>query len=92
MAPSYVPPVSLVLGANKDAYVAGLRNYKRNEVDGWIAQFARATRAAAQEAVRFSEQINELQHEWLGRFDRRYARTPSLGRSSPISQPSLTSP
>ncbi|MGH2879815.1 MAG: Fic family protein [Solirubrobacteraceae bacterium] len=69
VAPNYVPPVSLVLGANKDAYIAGLRNYERNRVDDWIAQFARATRAAAQEAVRFSEQINELQHEWLGRFD-----------------------
>lgn len=69
VAPSYVPPISLVLGANKDAYIGGLRNYEHNEVDSWIAQFARATRAAAQEAVSFSEQINELQREWLGRFD-----------------------
>lgn len=68
VAPNYVPPISLVLGANKDAYIAGLRNYERDQVDSWIAQFARATRAAAQEAVRFSEQINELQRRWLERF------------------------
>ena len=69
IAPNYVPPVSLVLGANKDAYIAGLENFRADEVDRWVAQFARAVEAAAEHAAGFSAQVAELQAEWTERAE-----------------------
>jgi Fic family protein len=42
LAERYVPPVSLVLGASKDAHIAGLTNFQVDEVDLWVERFARA--------------------------------------------------
>jgi Fic family protein len=67
IAPRYVPPVSLVLGSNKDAYIAGLEDFRADEVDRWVAQFARSVEAAAQQAKRFSSEVAELQDEWRER-------------------------
>lgn len=66
VAPHYVPPISLVLGANKDAYIAGLRSYGAGKVDQWVAQFARAIETAAARAHEFSSQVAALQDEWRG--------------------------
>lgn len=39
LAERYVPPVSLVFGANKDAYIAGLtRHQNRRRGDSWEAK------------------------------------------------------
>ena len=67
VAPNYVPPISLVLGANKDAYISGLQRFQEDRVEEWVAQFARATAQAAQRAEEFSDAINQLQAEWLDR-------------------------
>jgi Fic family protein len=64
IAPSYVPPVSLVLGANKDAYIAGLCDFRADEVDRWVAQFARAVEESAEKARGFSAEVAELQAGW----------------------------
>lgn len=64
IAPRYVPPVSLVLGANKDAYIAGITAYRHNQVEAWVEHFARAVERAAQGAERFSAQIREQQQRW----------------------------
>jgi Fic family protein len=64
VASSYVPPISLVLGANKDAYIAGLRSYGAGKVDQWVAQFARAIETAAARAHEFSGQVAALQGDW----------------------------
>jgi Fic family protein len=69
IAPTYVPPVSLVLGANKDAYIAGLENFRADEVDRWVAQFARAVEAAAEHARGFSSQVADLQADWTNRAE-----------------------
>jgi Fic family protein len=69
IAPSYVPPVSLVLGANKDAYIAGLCDFRADEVDRWVAQFARAVEEAAKRARGFSAEVAELQAEWIERAE-----------------------
>ena len=68
IATRYVPPVSLVLGANKDAYIAGLEDYRADRVDSWVAQFARAVEAASASAEGFSDQVSELQGEWIERL------------------------
>ena len=65
VAPRYVPPVSLVLGANKDAYIAGLEDFRADRVDRWVAQFARAVETASVSAVDFSEQVTALQEQWV---------------------------
>lgn len=67
LAPRYVPPVSLVLGANKNAYISGLESFREGRVDGWTAQFARAVEAASSNAESFSARVAELQQEWLSR-------------------------
>ncbi len=70
LTPRYVPPLSLILAANRDAYFAGLETY-RGEDDGlygWAAFFADAAWTAAREAGRLSADIQELQQRWLDRF------------------------
>lgn len=64
IAPLYVPPISLVLGANKDAYIADLQAFRAGQTDQWIAQFARAAETAASRARNFSADVAALQDEW----------------------------
>jgi Fic family protein len=64
LAPRYIPPVSVVLGANVDAYIAGLESFRDGDVDGWVLQFARAVEAAAVQAQSFSEDVAALQAKW----------------------------
>ncbi|HEX6753677.1 MAG TPA: Fic family protein [Solirubrobacterales bacterium] len=64
VAPGYVPPISLVLGANKDAYIAGLQAFRAGKTDQWIAQFARAVETAAAQARKFSAEVAGLQDTW----------------------------
>jgi Fic family protein len=68
VSPGYVPPISLVLGANKDAYVAGLEGFRRGEEERWIAQFARALEVAAERAREFSAEVAALQAKWRERL------------------------
>jgi Fic family protein len=66
LAPRYILPVSIVLGANKDAYIAGLESFREGEADGWVLQFAQAVESAAEQARSFSEAVTELQARWRG--------------------------
>lgn len=63
LAPTYVPPISLVLGARKDVYISGLEAF-RTDVDSWVAYFARATETAALRAREFAEEVAALQSDW----------------------------
>ncbi|MGH2923013.1 MAG: Fic family protein [Solirubrobacterales bacterium] len=67
LATRYVPPVSLVLGANKDAYIAGLQNFRKGKIDRWVAQFSLAVESASQHATNFSSQVAKLQSKWIKR-------------------------
>ncbi len=69
IASTYVPPVSLVLGAHKDAYINGLHDFRADRVDDWVEQFARAVWIAAERAEAFSSQVASLQAEWLERAE-----------------------
>lgn len=68
VAPRYVPPVSLVLGANKDAYIAGIQRFRQDQIELWVNQFARAVQAAAQRASGFSADVIDLQRDWRARL------------------------
>ena len=71
-ATGYVPPISLVLGANKDAYIAGMDSYEASQVSGWpdprldiwIAHFSPAVEASAVHASEFSDSVHDLQEQW----------------------------
>ena len=69
ISPNYVPPVSLVLGANKDAYIAGLQNFGADEINRWVAQFARAVELASHSAEKFSQEVVDLQNDWVSRAE-----------------------
>jgi Fic family protein len=69
ISPNYVPPVSLVLGANKDAYIAGLQNFRADKLDRWVTQFARAVETASSNAKRFSQEIADLLGAWISRAE-----------------------
>jgi Fic family protein len=64
LAPGYVPPISIVLGARKDVYISGLEVFRSGDVDSWVAYFAQATETAALEARVFSEEVEALQSDW----------------------------
>lgn len=70
LSPRYVPPVSIVLGANKDAYIAGLVGFREGNVDGWVRQFARSVEVAAEQAASFSQAVAALQADWRERLGR----------------------
>jgi Fic family protein len=64
LAPSYVPPISIVLGAKKDVYISGIEAFRTGAVDSWVSYFARATELAALQARVFSEEVEALQSDW----------------------------
>jgi Fic family protein len=69
VAPKYVPPVSLVLVGDKDAYIAGLGDFRRDDVERWIVQFAEAVEDSAEIAENHSRRVGELRAEWIERAE-----------------------
>src|SRR5712691_441955 len=70
LAPTYVPPVSLILATDQKAYVRGLvtyREYTPHAVGSWVAVFAQAMRTASAEALDFAIEITRLQETWRDR-------------------------
>jgi Fic family protein len=80
LAPSFVPPISLVLATRSTDYVAGLTAYRYDgPADGpersaaaraWLHTFASATLRACLDAEAYASRINELVESWradLGR-------------------------
>jgi Fic family protein len=72
LTPRYVPPLSLILAANRDAYFAGLDTYRSEETGlyEWARFFAETASIAAREAGRLAVDIQSLQQHWLERFPR----------------------
>ncbi len=64
LAPAYVPPISVVLAADKSRYIAGLTRFREGDVDGWITQFAVAAARAAGLAQSYLEAVEDLQATW----------------------------
>lgn len=70
LAPSFVPPVSLILATRRDHYFAGLADFRGDGLYRWIDYFAETAAIAAHQASRVSVLIEELQTKWLDRLDR----------------------
>lgn len=61
----YIPPISLVLGGEPNAYIAGLSVYSQGNLSAWCGTLANATARAAREAERLAETIESRQEAWL---------------------------
>ena len=68
LAPSYVPPISVVLAAYRDRYIDGLSQYRDGDLDEWIERFAVAAAQAAHLAERYLGRVQELQEAWRGQL------------------------
>lgn len=64
LAPSFVPPVSVVLAADKDRYIDGLIQFRNGNIEGWIELFAAAMARSAALAERYLVEVSELQEQW----------------------------
>ena len=64
LAPSYVPPISVMLAKHKATYIRGLTLFRDGDVEGWLAIFADAAASAAQLAQRYLHHLAELQEGW----------------------------
>jgi Fic family protein len=80
LAPSFVPPVSLVLATWSKDYIHGLTTYRhvgpadaptRSEAaHTWLRTFASATLRACRDAERFADQIDEITAGWREQLGR----------------------
>jgi Fic family protein len=68
VAPSYVPPISVVLAAARDRYIAGLTAFRGDGVVEWIEQFAAAAAQSAHLAQRYLDTVGTLMAEWRERL------------------------
>jgi Fic family protein len=64
LAPRLLSPVSIVLGANKDAYISGLEAFRAGKIDDWVRYFANATELAALSSRELSAEVEALQSDW----------------------------
>ena len=64
LAPAYVPPISVVLAANKSTYIEGLTRFRDDDIDGWITDFASAAAQAAGLAGAYLSAVEDLQSNW----------------------------
>lgn len=65
LAPRYVPPISLILATDGDAYVRGLTAYRSDRPDDWYLDFASTVIKSCRAARRFAEKIEGLEDKWM---------------------------
>jgi len=64
IAPSYVPPISIVLAAAKKRYIRGLTTYRGDGVSEWINYFAASSARAAELGQKYLIAIAKLRDKW----------------------------
>jgi Fic family protein len=64
VAPAYVPPISVVLAAARDRYIAGLTSFRGDGVVEWIEHFAAAAARSANLAGRYLGEVERLMAKW----------------------------
>ena len=80
LAPSFVPPISLVLATWAQDYVAGLTSFRHQGrvtstsraagAQHWIRTFASATQRSCRDAEMYAAQIDQLDRVWRKRVGR----------------------
>ena len=80
LAEHHVPPVSLVLAAEAQAYVAGLTAFREGRAAEWVLEFARAVERASDAASDLAAKLGALQDGWRERagHPRRHSSAEAL--------------
>ena len=68
IAPDYVPPISVILAADRDAYIEGLGAFREGDPVRWVESFATTAARAATLAARYVDAVRELKAEWRRRL------------------------
>ncbi len=68
VAPSVVPPISLVLATRAKQYVGGLEQFRFGELAEWLLFFAVATLSAARKARALAARVETLCENWLAKL------------------------
>jgi Fic family protein len=64
IAPRYVPPVSVILASDKDAYIKGLVAFRDGQEEAWLESFAVAATRSAELAGSYLQRVEHLQSGW----------------------------
>jgi Fic family protein len=64
LAPEYVPPISVVLAADKQSYMEGLVAFREGREGEWLRTFADAAGRAANLASVYLVEVQRLQDRW----------------------------
>ena len=80
LAPTFVPPISLVLATRAADYIEGLTRTRylgrpdgldaTEEINDWVAFFAGACRRAVSDAQQYEQRVAEIQQKWRERLGR----------------------
>ncbi|MGH7700451.1 MAG: Fic family protein [Gemmatimonadales bacterium] len=73
LARAYVPPISVVLAANRDRYIKGLTVFREDDVAKWVEHFAAATCTSATLAEAYLSRVRELTESWRAQLRSRPA-------------------
>lgn len=65
LAPRFVPPISLVMATEGDAYVRGLTAYREAQPSDWYVDFALTVIRACRAARQLAAQIDGLAEHWM---------------------------
>jgi Fic family protein len=71
LAPTFVPPISVVFARRKDVYVRGLVSFREDRMNVWITSFASSAMRAASLAGRYIDRVRALQDRWRERLRQR---------------------
>jgi Fic family protein len=69
LAPAFVPPISVVLAANKPSYLRDLETYREGDVGEWVESFSVTATRAAHLAQRYLLKVEALKAEWRTQLD-----------------------
>ena len=64
LAPAFVPPVSVVLAAEKQRYIDGLIAFREDDLGRWLETFASAAARSADLAQSYLRDVADLQDVW----------------------------
>ena len=70
IAPTFVPPISIVLAARTNLYIDGLVGFREGRIDTWCASFAEACGRAAAVSIELAGQVAQLEADWYERAGR----------------------
>jgi Fic family protein len=70
VAPRFVPPISVVLAARANHYVAGLDGFREGRISEWCASFAGACERASRLSTELAEETARLEADWYERAGR----------------------